>query len=149
MGNISRSVRLAVLAAIAPGSAWIGGSIDERHHLGFTTWRSACRASGISVASLFHFTLELLPNAVIGALSGAFVVQALAFSLRHKPGGINICFAAHFGCAAAMPLGLLLCALAMPMPLTLIAEVALAVAAASGILALWGKKSPDRIPFHQ
>lgn len=149
MGNISRSVRLAGLAAIAPASAVVGGLIDERRHLGFTNWRSACRASGISFASLFHFTLELLPNAVIGALLGALLVQALAFSLRHQPGRADACLAAHLGCAVAMPLGLLLCALALPMPLMFIAEVALAVTAASVILVWRKRKSPARIALHQ
>jgi hypothetical protein len=149
MGNILRSARLAGLAAIAPASAVLGGLIDERHHLGFTNWRSACRASGISLSSLFHFTLELLPNAVLGALSGALLVQLLAFSLRQRPGGADTCLAAHLGCAVAMPIGLLLCALALPMPLMFVAEVSLAVAAATGMLALWDRKSPSRIPLHQ
>ena len=84
MGKISAQAHLAGLAAISPASAAVGALIDERLHLGFTNWRSACRASGISFASLFHFTLELLPNAVIGGLLGALLVQLLAFSLRHR-----------------------------------------------------------------
>jgi hypothetical protein len=148
MGTILRGARLAGLAAIAPASAMLGGLIDERHHLGFTNWRSACRATGISLPSLFHFTLELLPNAVIGALSGALLVQVLAFSLRRQPGSADTCLAAHLGCAVAMPIGLLLCALALPLPLMLVAEVALAVIAATGILALWGRKFAARVPLH-
>jgi hypothetical protein len=148
MGTTSRLARLAGLAAISPAGGLIGGLFDERTHLGFTNWRGACRASGISFASLFHFTLELLPYAVIGALLGALFVQVLAFSARHRPRRVDACLAAHLGCAVAMPLGLLLCALALPVPLMLLAEIALTVLAASGVLALWTRNSPARIPAH-
>jgi hypothetical protein len=146
MGTPSRVARLAGLAAISPVGALIGGLVDERVHLGFTNWRSACRASGLSFASLFKFTLELLPNAIVGALLGGLLVQLLAFSLR--PRHTEACLAAHLGCAVVMPLGLLLCALALPIPLMLITEVALAVAAAYLMQALWKRHSATRIPLY-
>jgi hypothetical protein len=122
--------RLVGLAGISPAFAVVGGMIDERAHLGFTNWRSACRASGISLQSLTYFTLELLPTAVVGALLGGVLVLLGAFFSRHARGSAD-CLAAHAGCAIAMPLGLLLCAMAMPVPLMLAAEVALAGAAAA------------------
>jgi hypothetical protein len=123
-------VRLAGLAAVSPACAVVGGWIDERTHLGFTNWRSACRASGISPASLLHFTLELLPMAVIGALLGGTVVLMGAMVTRNRPQAADACLAAHLGCAIAMPLGLLLCALAIPVPVMLIVEIAAALVAA-------------------
>lgn len=123
-------LRLAGFAAMSPACAVVGGIIDERAHLGFTNWRSACRASGIAPASLLHFTLELLPTAVIGALFGGLLVQALAFAIRNRPRLADTCLSAHFGCAIAMPLGLVLCALALPVPLMLTMELAIAVTAA-------------------
>ncbi len=131
MSATSRVARLAGLAAISPAFALVGGFVDERASLGFTTWLSACRATGISAASLFHFTLELMPTAVVGALLGALVVLMLAFAGRHRAGNLETCLAAHAGCAIAMPVGLILCALALPVPVMLITEVALAVAAAN------------------
>lgn len=148
MGTTSRVARLAGLAAISPASAVIGGLIDERVHLGFTNWRSACRSSGISFTSLFNFTLELLPTAVIGALLGGLLVQLLAFAMRHHPRRAESCLVAHLGCAIAMPLGLLLCALALPVPLMLIAEIALAAAAASLLQTLRSRNSPAPMAIH-
>ena len=126
-------VRLAGLAAMSPACAVVGGIIDERAHLGFTNWRSACRASGIAPASLLHFTLELLPMAVIGALFGGLLVQALAFANRNRPRTADACLSAHFGCAIAMPSGLVLCALALPVPVMLATELAIAVTTAYGL----------------
>jgi hypothetical protein len=148
MGTTSRAARLAVLAAIPSTSAVIGGLIDERVRLGFTNWRAACRASGISFVSLLRFTLELLPTAIIGALLGGLLVQLLAFAMRHRRSDADLCLSAHLGCAIAMPLGLLLCAFAMPVPLMLAAETALGAAAALGVLAFWKRKSPTAIPLH-
>lgn len=141
MGNFSRSARLAGLAAIAPACAVLGGLIDERVHLGFTNWRSACRASGISVSSLFHFTLQLLPTAVVGALLGTLLLQLLAFQARRQPDRRDECMAAHFGCAIAMPLGLLVCALAMPVAWMLVVEVAMAGGVAYCVLK-WHREGP-------
>ena len=148
MSKISRLVRVAGLAAIAPVGAILGGYIDERVHLGFTNWRAACRASGISFASLLHFTLELLPTAIIGSLFGGLLVQLLAFSARHDSRGADQCLAAHLGCALAMPLGLLLCALALPLPWMLVTEIALGTAAAFGVLALWNRRIAASVPLH-
>jgi hypothetical protein len=141
MGKTSRIACLAALAAISPACAVVGGMIDERVHLGFTNWRAACRASGIRFSSLIHFTLELLPNAVIGALLGALLVQVLAFSMRASARNAVQCLAAHLGCAIAMPIGLLLCALALPIPTMLAAEIMLAVAAASVLQVLLARRS--------
>jgi len=138
---MEKVLRLAALAAVSPAGALIGGMLDERDHLGFTNWRSACRSSGISLASLANFTLELLPTAVIGALSGALLVQALAFALRHDPARAGQCLAAHLGCALAMPFGLLLCALALPVSLMLLVEIALAVLAALLLQRSWKRHS--------
>lgn len=122
--------RLAGLAGISPACGLAGGLVDERLHLGFTNWQSACRASGISVRSLAFFTFELLPNAVTGALFGALIVLLLAFLSRHRQGSAERHLASHAACVVAMPLGLILCALAFPIPVMLGTDVALTVAAA-------------------
>jgi len=134
MGNYSRWTRLTALAAMSPAGALIGGTIDERARLGFTIWKSACRAAGYSMASVISFTLQLLPNAVVGALLGALLVQGVAFSSRHRLGSVDDCLAAHAGCALAMPVGLILCVVSLPVAVMLVAEIALAVAAASVVL---------------
>jgi len=130
MQNYVRTARLACLSAIPPAVAVIGGLLDERTHLGFTNWRSACRASGISLTSLLHFTFELLPMAVMGALLGGMVVLGRAVATRNRPRAADDCLAAHLGCAISMPLGLFLCALAVPVPTMLVAEISVAVIAA-------------------
>jgi hypothetical protein len=140
-----RIARLSCLAAISPALAVAGGIIDERTRLGFTNWRAACRASGISPASLLHFTLELLPMAVIGALLGGVIVLTWAIATRNRPWAADICLAAHLGCAIAMPLSLILCALAMPVPIMLIAETATAVAAAYGLQQLFIRNATYRV----
>src|SRR4029453_14165582 len=81
--RMSSTARLAGFAAIVPVFALAGGWMDERRHLGFRTWRSACRAAGLSWPSLFTFTLELLPMAVLGALLGGAVLQVVGICLRH------------------------------------------------------------------
>lgn len=111
------------LAGLPMMLATVGAWLDERRALGYTIWRSACRATGVSLPSLVDFTLELLPSAVIGALLGGLLV--LAVGLReHRLLGRGA-LAAHVGCAVAMPVGLLLCASAWPVPLTLAAEFVL------------------------
>jgi hypothetical protein len=105
--------------ALAVAGAWI----DERAALGFTIWRSACRASGISLTSLATFTFELLPTAMVGALLGGLGV--LAVGARARGPVADDALAAHAGCVVAMPAGLLLCASAWPWPLALAAETAL------------------------
>ena len=68
-----RAVALALLPmAFAVPGAWI----DEQHHLGFSTWRSACRSAGVTLESLVIFTLDLLPAALIGMVLG----------MNHRPG---------------------------------------------------------------
>ena len=144
MRNLSR---LVGLAGISPACAVVGGIVDERAHLGFTNWRSACRASGVSLQSLTYFTLELLPTAVVGALLGGVLVLIGAFLSRHGRGSAD-CLAAHAGCAIAMPVGLVLCSLAMPVPLMLVAEVALAGLAAALLRNAARRPDEIRIPSH-
>ncbi len=140
--------RLAGLAGISPACALLGGMFDERAHLGFTSWLSACRASGISIRSLSYFTLELLPTAVTGALFGGLVLLVMAFLSRHRRGTAECHLAAHAGCAVAMPLGLILCALAFPVPVMFAADVVLAVAAACFMQTLASRNPHTRVPLH-
>lgn len=144
MATISRWARLSVLASISPVGAVLGGLVDERTRLGFTIWRSACRASGVSFASVISFTLQLLPNAIVGALLGALLVQAIAFSTRHRDGSVQACLAAHAGCAIAMPAGLILCTLALPWGLMVLGEIALALFVATCLLALRARDADTR-----
>ena len=148
MSNTSRWARLTVLASMSPAGAVLGGAVDEHLRLGFTVWRSACRASGISISSVIAFTLELLPNAVIGALLGALLVQVLAFSMRRRQGSVETGLAAHTGCVIAMPAGLTLCALALPVAWMLLAEIALAVLAAFCVMALAGRHAKTSATVH-
>lgn len=111
------------LAGLPMVLATVGAWLDERRALGYTIWRSACRAAGISLPSLVNFTLELLPSAVIGALLGGLLVLTVGLREHRRLG--RGALAAHVGCAVAMPAGLLLCASAWPVPLTLAAELAL------------------------
>jgi hypothetical protein len=143
--------RLAGLGAVSPACAVVGGVIDERIHLGFTNWRSACRATGLSIESLARFTFELLPTAVIGALVGGLLVLAMAMARAIQSRDrqqVDQCLAAHAGCAIAMPIGLALCAMAMPVPLMLMAEVALAVAAAYFLQMFGRRNTVTCIPRH-
>jgi len=118
-------MRTVVLLSWLPMAlASLGAWLDERRALGFTIWREACRAGGISWPSLATFTLELLPTAVIGALLGGLLV--LCVGARGRPAGARGALAAHAGCALAMPIGVLLCASSLPWPLTLAAETVLA-----------------------
>jgi hypothetical protein len=118
-------------AAIPSLGALIGGWLDERAHLGFTNWRSACRAAGLSPRSLIHFTQELLPTAIVGVLLGGLLLLCLGFVLRFRRDLAHACVAAHLGCALAMPLGFLLCALALPVAAMFVADFVLAVGAAA------------------
>jgi hypothetical protein len=124
-------VNTLMLACVPMSLALLGGWLDERRALGFTVWRSACRAAGLSPSSIATFTLELIPTAVIGALLGCFIV--LLAGLRRQPASAHGAVAAHAGCVVAMPVGLILCASALPWPLTLLAEGALAALAAAGV----------------
>jgi hypothetical protein len=145
---MSKFSRLAGLGVVSPAFAVVGGMVDERTHLGFTNWRSACRASGFSIESLTWFTFQLLPTAVIGALAGGMLVLMLAIRSRHRRDFAGHCLAAHAGCAIAMPIGLVLCAMAIPIPLMLLAEVALAVAAAYLLQTRSQRKTATRFARH-
>lgn len=111
---------------LAVAGAWL----DERTHLGFTTWRSACRAAGFAPRSLAIFTLELLPTALTGALAGGLVVL-LAGALARRGDCPASALAAHGGCLLGMAVGLALCVLALPVPLVLALEGLLAAATAA------------------
>lgn len=132
-------LRIAALSALPMGGALLGGWLDERHHLGFTTWRTACRAAGLRIPTLIDFTLQLLPTAVLGLLlAGVAVLLAGAVARRRDPG---LYLAAHAGCALSLPVGLVLCAL-LPPAVMLAADVALATLAALLLLALL--RTPSR-----
>jgi hypothetical protein len=136
-----------VLAAIPSLGAFAGGWLDERAHLGFTNWRSACRASGLSPRSLLHFTQELLPTAIAGVLLGGLVLLCLGIALRPRRDLSQACTAAHLGCALAMPLGAILCTLSLPVGAMLAADVALAAVVAA--LALrWFAPRVNRVAAH-
>lgn len=122
---------ILMLACVPTGFAALGAWLDERRALGFTVWRSACRAAGLSPASIATFTLELVPTAVIGVLLGGLIVLLAGFSRR--PASARGAFAAHAGCVIAMPAGLLLCASASPWPLMLVADAGLAALVAAGV----------------
>jgi hypothetical protein len=122
---------ILMLASLPMGFAVLGAWLDERRALGFTVWRSACRASGLSPSSLATFTLELMPTAVIGVLLGGLIVLLAGFGRRRSSARDAV--AAHAGCVIAMPAGVLLCASTLPWPLMLAAEGALAALAAAGV----------------
>jgi hypothetical protein len=130
-GSSATAGRVVVLAWLPMALAGLGASFDEYRALGFTTWRSACRTAGISLPSIATFTLELLPTAVIGALFGGLLV--LLVGLGERRAYARGALAAHVGCAAAMPVALLLCASMWPWPLTLAAEAALTALAAASV----------------
>jgi hypothetical protein len=130
--NFPGQWRLASLLALVPllGAA-AGALVDERTHLGFTNWRAACRAAGLTLSSLLTFTAELLPGTLIGMLGGGIVVLLAGLLLRHREGVSDSALAAHGGCAAGMTAGLWLCTLAVPTPMLLVAEGLLSAAAAA------------------
>ena len=113
--------------SLATAGAWF----DERTHLGFSNWRSACRASGLSFTSLVSFTFDLLPYAMTGALFGFFVLQFAAAALWYRAGGARAALAPHAGCALGMTVGLPLCALTSSVPGMLIAEALIAAGTAA------------------
>lgn len=143
-----RIVRLAILAAIVPWFAAVGAMFDEAHHLGFTIWQSACRTSGVSFGSVLHFTWELLPTALAGALIGGLILQLIAFTLRREPQHAAACLSVHLGCVLTMPASLLICALAWPVPAMLLADVALAVMVALLLGFRWNRQSPEASALH-
>jgi hypothetical protein len=123
-----------MLALLPMLGAVLGAWLDERHHAGFSQWRSACRAAGLSLNSLAAFTWQLLPGALAGALVGGLALQMLAITWRGDRLSARAGLAAHLGCTLAMPLGILLCALALPLGVTLVTEALLA--ALAGVLLL-------------
>jgi hypothetical protein len=132
--SVSGRLLAFLLAAIPSLGAFAGGWLDERLHLGFTNWRSACRASGLSARSLLHFTLELLPLAVAGMLLGGVVLLSLGIFLRLRPNVARVCTAAHLGCAFVMPLSLILCATTLPLGVMFAIDLALAAGVAAFVL---------------
>jgi hypothetical protein len=136
--------RIALLAFLPTAGATLGAVLDERTRLGFSTWRSACRTDGISLLSVMQFTWQLLPNAILGALLGGFVVVCLGIHWRRCSQATE-CVAAHLGCVLTMPLGVLACALAFPVTLMPYADAALAAGAA---LLLWKVLRPRATPAH-
>ena len=126
--------RVILLALLPTGLAAVGAVIDESQSLGVTTWRTACRAAGLSLQSVALFTWQLLPNMIAGALLGAVLLPGLGWLARHRAELARECTAAHLGCFLAMPIALLGCALALPpafMPL-----IDLLLAALAGLLLL-------------
>lgn len=143
--RIKRLARLLMLSALPMMGALAGGWLDQRHHLGFTTWRAACRSSGLRFSSLIEFTLQLLPMALAGLLLGGLAVLAWGLVSRRRDAGI--CVAAHAGCALTLPVGLLLCASALPLPVMLLADVMIAALAAMLLIPLV-RTGSQRAPAH-
>jgi hypothetical protein len=127
--------RAAALALVPMAFAAAGAWIDERTHLGFSNWRSACRAAGLSPQSLIAFTFELLPAALIGALLGMMALQFSAALFWFRAGGARMTLAAHGGCLLGMTAGLLLCS-ALPLSQMWLAEITITVVAAT-LLCQW------------
>jgi hypothetical protein len=140
--------RLALLSALPLAGATLGALIDERTHLGFTNWRSACRASGYSLGSTVAFSLELLPTAFAGLLLAGVILQGIGFALRRRGRHLERCLAVHAGCAFSMPIGLVLCAFALPVSVMLVTDVLLTVAAAWLVIRLsaWHDDAPTLHP---
>jgi hypothetical protein len=138
---------LPALAALPMLGAALGAWLDERRLLGFSTWRSACRAAGLDFSSLLSFTWQLLPLTLAGLLSGGAVVLAIAIVLRGEVNDARLCLAAHAGCALALPVMLLLCASTLPWVWMLIADVVITTAAAWLLLGLMRTVSQPR-PAH-
>jgi hypothetical protein len=133
-------VRPILLSLLPSLGTFAGALIDQRHHLGFTNWRAACRSTGFSPRSILEFTFELLPTAIVGMLLGALLVVIWGMALRCRVGAPQASFAAHLGCLAAMPLMLPLCALALPPAVTLVTDAALGALAAMLALHLMSRR---------
>jgi hypothetical protein len=139
--------------AFWPLIAWLpmmgalaGGWVDERFKLGFTTWRSACRAAGLDLGSIASFTLQLLPAAVTGLLLGGLLVLGLAIPGRARPQHSGRCLAAHLACVMSLPVALLICASALPLPLMLLADFAVTAALALLLMQLMRRASRGLLP---
>jgi hypothetical protein len=132
----------AAMAILPMGFAVAGAFIDERARLGFSLWRSACRANGLTLESLARFTLQLLPTAVLGALFGGLVVLGFGMLLRHR-GCAADALGAHAGCVVGMAAGLLLCTLPLPVPVLLAGEAALTLGLALFLRRLLPARAPE------
>jgi hypothetical protein len=102
-------LRAAALAMVPMLFAAAGAAIDERLHQGFTIWRSACRAGGLTLASLVSFTFDLLPLALLGLLVGVMALQFAVAATWYRPTGARVALGAHAGCLLGMAASLLLC----------------------------------------
>ncbi len=127
----------AVSLAMVPMALGVAGAaFDERMHLGFSTWRATCRASGISLASILVFTLQLMPTAVLAALAGGLAIQVTGVLQRQQRGAVAAATAAHGGCVLGMSAGMILCAFPLAVPLLLGAEVFLTALGAWTLVSL-------------
>ena len=135
----AKAPHLAMYSLLPMLGALTGAVIDERRHLGFTTWRAACRSAGLRISTLVEFTLQLLPMAVIGLLLGGLVVLAAGAFMRDRHA--RLCVAAHAGCAVTLPVALILCAF-LPPALMLAIDAILATLAALVVL-MW-LRTPSR-----
>jgi hypothetical protein len=131
--------RAAALAVMPMAFIVVGAWIDERSHLGFTTWRSACRSTGLTLHSLVSFTFDLLPTALVGALLGVMALQFSAAVLWFRVDGPRVTLAAHGGCMLGMVAGLILCLLA-PSPLLMLAAELSVAAGAAALFSHWPAK---------
>ena len=127
---------LILVAVIPMLGALVGAWFDERRHLGFTTWRSACRGAGLDLAVLADFTRQLLPTAIAGLLAGGVILLGIGFFVRRHAGHARLCLAAHAGCALTLPIALFICASALPVPLMFAADAAITLAVAATLLRL-------------
>jgi hypothetical protein len=118
-------LRAVSLAMVPMALALAGAVFDERMHLGFSTWRAACRAAGVSLTSLVGFTVQLMPTAVLAALAGGLAIQATGVLQRHQRGAVATATAAHGGCALGMSAGLILCTYSLSVPVLLGIEILL------------------------
>jgi hypothetical protein len=116
--------------------ALAGMAIDERSHLGYSSWISACVAAGFRPVASMTFAFELLPSAVIGMLTGGVLVLLAGIVRCRKAGAPSLALAAHGGCAIGMGAGLLLCTVSLPLPVMLVTEATLTLVAAAGFMRL-------------
>jgi hypothetical protein len=135
--DLKRGLRLLLLSSLPLLGALAGGWLDQRNHFGFSTWRAACRSSGLRLSTLLEFTLQLLPMALAGLLAGGLALLAWGALERGRHAGL--CLAAHAGCALTLPLMLLMCASALPLPMMLLADLSITGLAA---LLLWRLMQP-------
>jgi hypothetical protein len=125
-----RPLQAMALALLPMACAALGAWLDQRTHLGFSAWRSACRSDGITLGSLAIFTLDLLPGALIGMALGVVAMQFASAALWLRAGGARLALAAHGGCALGMAFGLWLCTVVPSIPLMLAGELAVTASAA-------------------